>query len=126
MRKKKAPKPNATQRELAANWERLQAKHSAPLEKGGRSKGVAIVQDVTPGRRKKIEVMTDLPHMTGQERRTMFEKAKSRGTGVGNALKKKDSVYTGTKMLGVSVLHKSNGIPVFRDEDIKDIARMRR
>jgi hypothetical protein len=34
--------------------------------------------------------------------------------------------YTGTKMLGVSVLHKSNGIPVFSNEEIKDISKMRR
>lgn len=34
--------------------------------------------------------------------------------------------YTGSKMLGVSVLHKSNGIPVFSDEEIKDISKMRR
>ena len=34
--------------------------------------------------------------------------------------------YTGNKMLGISVLHKSNGIPVFSDEEIRDISKMRR
>jgi hypothetical protein len=29
-------------------------------------------------------------------------------------------------MIGISVLHKSNGIPVFRQEDILDIGKMRR
>ena len=34
--------------------------------------------------------------------------------------------YTGTKMLGIGVLHKSNGVPVFSEEEACDIARMRR
>ena len=34
--------------------------------------------------------------------------------------------YTGTKMLGVGQLHKSNAVPVFCDQDAVDIARMRR
>lgn len=34
--------------------------------------------------------------------------------------------YTGSEMLGVSVLHKSNGIPVFSKEAIIDVSKMRR
>lgn len=47
-------------------------------------------------------------------------------TGRGLAVKPADKVYTGDAMLGVSVLHKSNGIPVFRQEDAIDISKMRR
>jgi len=47
-------------------------------------------------------------------------------TGVGLAARPADKVYTGDAMLGVSVLHKSNGIPVFRQEDAVDISKMRR
>lgn len=47
-------------------------------------------------------------------------------TGQGIAAKPADKVYTGDAMLGVSVLHKSNGIPVFRQEDAIDISKMRR
>jgi hypothetical protein len=39
---------------------------------------------------------------------------------------KQTPTYTGTKMIGISQMHKSNGVPVFSDEEIKDIARMRR
>lgn len=39
---------------------------------------------------------------------------------------KESPKYTGTKMKGVAVLHKSNGIPVFSDEEIVDISKMRR
>jgi hypothetical protein len=47
-------------------------------------------------------------------------------TGAAIAARAPDKVYTGDAMIGISVLHKSNGIPVFRDEDIKDISKMRR
>jgi len=36
-------------------------------------------------------------------------------------------VYTGErKLLGVAVMHKSNLVPVFSQEDAEDIAKMRR
>ena len=34
--------------------------------------------------------------------------------------------YTGTKMLGIGTLHKSNAVPVFNDNEAKEMARMRR
>lgn len=34
--------------------------------------------------------------------------------------------YTGTKMIGVAVMHKSNSVPVFTDEDAIALAQMRR
>jgi hypothetical protein len=34
--------------------------------------------------------------------------------------------YTGTKMLGIGTLHKSNSVPIFSDEEAIDIAKMRR
>lgn len=45
---------------------------------------------------------------------------------VGLTSKATSKVYTGSKMKGVSQMHKSNGVPVFDDEQIKDIAKMRR
>ena len=53
------------------------------------------------------------------------EKRNSVNTG-GNALLKPSPVYTGTKMLGIGQLHKSNAVPVFSNEEAVDIARMRR
>jgi len=35
-------------------------------------------------------------------------------------------VYTGTAMIGIGTLHKSNAVPVFKAEDLKDQAKMRR
>ena len=34
--------------------------------------------------------------------------------------------YTGTKIKGIGTMHKSNAVPIFTDDDAKDIARMRR
>ena len=34
--------------------------------------------------------------------------------------------YTGTKMIGIGQLHKSNGVPIFRKQDAEDLAKMRR
>lgn len=34
--------------------------------------------------------------------------------------------YTGTKIIGIGTMHKSNAVPVFSDEEAQDIARMRR
>jgi hypothetical protein len=50
----------------------------------------------------------------------------SRDTGVGVAARPEDKVYTGTAMLGVATMHKSNSVPVFSQEDAVEISRMRR
>jgi hypothetical protein len=34
--------------------------------------------------------------------------------------------YTGTKMIGIGTLHKSNAVPVFSDDEAIDMAKMRR
>lgn len=39
---------------------------------------------------------------------------------------KSTKVYTGDKMIGIGTLHKSNAVPIFRKEDAKDQANMRR
>lgn len=39
---------------------------------------------------------------------------------------KATKVYTGDKMIGIGTLHKSNAVPIFRKEDAKDQANMRR
>ncbi len=47
-------------------------------------------------------------------------------TGKGVAVKKEVQQYTGTAMIGIGQLHKSNSIPVFSKEDAVDISKMRR
>lgn len=35
-------------------------------------------------------------------------------------------VYTGTKVIGIGTMHKSNAVPIFSDQEAHDIATMRR
>lgn len=51
---------------------------------------------------------------------------KSRDSGMGNATLAPAKVYTGTKVLGIATMHKSNAVPVFSDEQAVDISKMRR
>ena len=51
----------------------------------------------------------------------------SRDTGHAGAVRTQDiPKYTGTKILGIGTMHKSNAVPVFSDEEAHDIATMRR
>lgn len=47
---------------------------------------------------------------------------------VGNGTKPEPKVYTGTNLMGIATMHKSNMVPVFKDnkEAAADIAKMRR
>jgi hypothetical protein len=51
---------------------------------------------------------------------------KSLDTGIGNAYKKPQIMYTGTKLLGIGLRHKSGYEPVFSQEQARDLAQMRR
>lgn len=42
------------------------------------------------------------------------------------ATKAQPKKYTGDKMLGIGTLHKSNAVPVFTENEAKDMAAMRR
>lgn len=44
----------------------------------------------------------------------------------GVATKAPEKVYTGTNIVGIATMHKSNAVPVFSAEDAVDIAKMRR
>jgi len=44
----------------------------------------------------------------------------------GPVASKPSPVYTGTKVLGIGTMHKSNAVPIFSDEEAIDISKMRR
>jgi hypothetical protein len=50
----------------------------------------------------------------------------SRSTSGGSTAPVAHKEYTGTKMLGIGQLHKSNAVPVFCNQDAVDISKMRR
>lgn len=51
---------------------------------------------------------------------------KSLNTGEVDATKAEPKVYTGTNMLGIATMHKSNAVPVFNTEAAVEISNMRR
>ena len=97
--------------QLESNWKALKKTHGVELEEKRRKSGL------------NSKPLT-LPKMTfrGQE---MLNKP-SVNSGIGTATKTDIPVYTGTKMIGIGVLHKSNAVPVFSDEEAVDISKMRR
>jgi len=44
----------------------------------------------------------------------------------GSTAPPKSPVYTGTKVLGVAVMHKSNLVPIFSPTEAEEVAKMRR
>lgn len=44
----------------------------------------------------------------------------------GVCAKKEEQVYTGDKLIGIAVMHKSNLVPVFSRDDASELAKMRR
>ena len=51
---------------------------------------------------------------------------KSVDTGWVACTKRSDQTYTGEKMKGIGVMHKSNSVPIFSDDEAVEISRMRR
>lgn len=47
-------------------------------------------------------------------------------SGNGHPVKKETIKYTGTNLIGIGMMHKSNLVPIFNDEQAKDISTMRR
>lgn len=94
-------------RELAAEWEELQKKW-------------APKKPVVP-KNKTENLKLDLGHS-----RSVTTNIPSRVTPGGNCTKKESPQYTGTKMLGIGVMHKSNSVPIFSDTEAKEISTMRR
>lgn len=94
-------------RQLAAEWEELQKKY----EPKKIVRKVFKIESLSPNIASARSVPTNIPSLV---------------TPGGDCAKKETIQYTGTEMLGIGQLHKSNAVPVFRTEDAADIARMRR
>lgn len=45
---------------------------------------------------------------------------------LGDCTKRVSQRYTGTAILGIATMHKSNAVPVFSQKDAEEISRMRR
>jgi hypothetical protein len=100
-------------RELAQEWEeRQRAWTSVKPFSGHSSKSTKPVQN----------------HSTPKYVRDTGPRIPSLNGGVDMvpALKTPEKVYTGTKIIGIGTMHKSNAVPIFSDNEAKEISSMRR
>lgn len=103
-------------RELDANWENIQRQWQdfKPFS-GHSSKSKTTVQNHSPVVSKPYirDAGPRIPSLNG-------------GKDMAPAVKKDAPVYTGTKIIGIGTMHKSNAVPIFTDDDAKAISSMRR
>jgi hypothetical protein len=109
LQKSKKRKPTAKQRELDASWEKLLTKY-APTK--------AVVSKSTN--------LSDSGYKLAVPAERSTRQYPSRDTGTGSATKQAPKVYTGTSMLGIATMHKSNSVPVFSSQEATEISSMRR
>ena len=100
-------------RELDESWQELQKKWGVDAENKKRKRALAA------------PVM--LPTDAGVYRRDTGPRIPSRNSAdMTPATKAPDKVYTGTKIIGIGTMHKSNAVPIFSDDEAKEISSMRR
>lgn len=98
--------------QLDKEWRELQNKWGIDAEEKKRKRAMSA---------EKLEYTLTPP--AGRE----TQKIASRDTGHFGAVKTKDiPQYTGTKVLGIGTMHKSNAVPIFSDEEAVNISSMRR
>ena len=98
--------------QLEADWQKLQAKY-------------ASANSVN----RKASTKTSKGHYRPPVvvRRDSASHIPSLDTGVKGAVTvKKTMQYTGDKIVGIGTMHKSNAVPIFSDQEAKDISSMRR
>lgn len=93
------------EQDLKESWELLLKKYNPKKAPAGTSQLVSPKRYIDPSR-----LHADIP---------------SRDSG-GYAVRSKDKVYTGDKMIGIATMHKSNLVPVFQTDAAKELATMRR
>ena len=101
-------------RELDESWKALQKKWGIEAEERKRKRAMSapamLPTQSSPYRR---DTGPRIPSLNG-------------GLDMSPATKTPAKVYTGTKVLGIGTMHKSNAVPIFSDEEAQDISRMRR
>ena len=100
-------------RALDESWKELQKKWAVEIEDKKRKRAMSAAP------------LKDSYSLAIPEGRNTTSHIRSLNTG-GNALLKPSPVYTGTKVKGIATMHKSNAVPIFTDDEARDIANMRR
>lgn len=72
------------------------------------------------------KVVKGLSHRAPSPYRRETQHIPSLNSHEGSCTKREAVPYTGTAMMGIATMHKSNAVPVFSEEQAKEISRMRR
>ena len=106
--KSKKRKPTAQQRELQAKWEAMIKQYEPKTRLAPKRQELRDTYSLgTPACRETPKIPS-LPFTAGV------------------CVLKPNPVYTGNKVKGIGTMHKSNAVPVFSDDEARDIATMRR
>jgi hypothetical protein len=100
-------------RALEESWKELQKRWAVEIEDKKRTRALSAPS------------LSSTYSLKIPEGRNTTAHIKSVDTG-GNATLKPPKVYTGTKVKGIAVMHKSNAVPVFSNEEAVEISKMRR
>ena len=98
-------------REQEESWKELLKRHG--IEQEARKRTRALTADTykpAPAFRRETE---HIPSLNSKD-------------SCGVATKPAQKVYTGTSIVGIATMHKSNAVPVFNTKDAEDISKMRR
>jgi hypothetical protein len=101
-------------REQEESWKELQKKWGLELEEKKKNRALSAAP------------LSSSYSLKIPEGRNTTAHIKSLDTGLGNAVLKPAKQYTGTKVKGIATMHKSNAVPVFSDDEAKEISKMRR
>lgn len=100
-------------RELDTSWKELQKKWEVDADQKRRTRAMkAPALD--------YKLTTPIGRPTGHDIPSVADSV------LGAVASKVIPRYTGTKIIGIGTMHKSNAVPVFSDQEAHDIATMRR
>lgn len=99
---------------LKDEFEKMMAKHSKPLERGAKAKGQVV--KTAPVSKRELPVLE-----AGRVNREP-----SLDTGYNSTAPKQTMMYTGDKVMGVALMHKSTFAPIMSQQEAIDVAKMRR
>jgi len=116
---KKKPKNTKKKQELKASWDKLMEKWDVKPNK------MVVAKSKTTGKNHSQNMVGNSYNWRDYvDPCRLTDDIPSVDTGVGLTPKKESPQYTGESMLGVGQLHKSNAIPIFKQEDAEDLAKM--
>ena len=99
-------------RDLDESWQELQKRWGVEAEEKKRKRAMSAPVYKSPVM-SYVRETNCIPSLNG-------------GVDMAPALKAPDKVYTGTKIIGIGTMHKSNAVPIFSDEEAVEISKMRR